>query len=146
MKAINATDWVQQGHKRFSVQAEGKCPYCQRVLPEDFEEQLASCFDAQYQEDVERLNDFATEYNFKAIGIMKALKNNIVNLYPKLDLDGYKDKLALIDETLKLNEQLIEKKIKEPATKVELADVNALIDDINNLIENLNRQIKIIMM
>lgn len=142
MKVLNATDWVQQGHKKFSVQAEGNCPYCQQVLPEDFEDQLASCFDAQYQEDVERLNNFAAEYNFKAMSIMKALKNNMINLYPKLGLDGYKDKMALIDETLKLNEQLIEKKIKEPATKVDLTDVNSLIDDINNLIDSLNRQIK----
>jgi wobble nucleotide-excising tRNase len=32
IKAINATDWVRQGHEHFT-DTDGKCPYCQRKSP-----------------------------------------------------------------------------------------------------------------
>lgn len=48
IKAINATDWIRQGHERFAESLEGKCPYCQQELLDDFEKQIAACFDGQY--------------------------------------------------------------------------------------------------
>lgn len=47
MKAINATDWVRQGRETFHT--DGKCPYCQQKLPEDFESEIAQCFDKEYE-------------------------------------------------------------------------------------------------
>ena len=62
IKAINATDWVRQGHERFVQTPECKCPYCQQELPDDFEELIAACFDGQYQEDIDALRKFQEDY------------------------------------------------------------------------------------
>ena len=46
MKALNATEWVKQGHADYVVgHEEGKCPFCQRKLPDTFEEDIAEAFD-----------------------------------------------------------------------------------------------------
>ena len=36
IKALNATDWVRQGHDHYAAHTSGKCPYCQQALPEGF--------------------------------------------------------------------------------------------------------------
>ena len=58
IKALNATDWVRQGHDYYAAHTSGKCPYCQQTLPVGFEEEIAACFDAQYQQDIADLREF----------------------------------------------------------------------------------------
>ena len=53
IKALKATDWVRSGHTHFAGQTDGKCPYCQQKLPSNFDKEIAACFDAQYQDDIE---------------------------------------------------------------------------------------------
>lgn len=52
IKALGTTasDWVSDGHTHYS--AAGKCPYCQQKLPAHFEDDIAACFHAQYQQDI----------------------------------------------------------------------------------------------
>ena len=52
IKALNATDWVRQGYDHYATHTSGKCPYCQQTLPAGFEDEIAACFDAQYQQDI----------------------------------------------------------------------------------------------
>ena len=46
IKAINATDWVRKGYEQYYKTDNNKCPYCQQKLPDDFENQISACFDA----------------------------------------------------------------------------------------------------
>lgn len=62
IRAIGATDWIRQGHEKFSHAAGEKCPYCKQTLPADYEQQIASCFDAQYEADRQTLQSFKNAY------------------------------------------------------------------------------------
>jgi wobble nucleotide-excising tRNase len=55
-------DWVTARHKAYHSKTEGKCPYCQKALPEDFEDQLATCYDNQYKDDLAALGKFMDGY------------------------------------------------------------------------------------
>lgn len=37
MKILNASEWVRRGHDAYVHKADGKCPFCQQKLPDDFE-------------------------------------------------------------------------------------------------------------
>lgn len=142
IQALNATDWVRQGHDRFPTTPDSKCPYCQQVLPSDFEDQVVACFDAGYQNDIETLLKFKEDYVKKANEIWGILKANTVDRYPKLDLVEYVDKCNVFESTTKINLQKIDGKIKEPTSTIELEDVANILDEINVLIDKLNLQIQ----
>lgn len=142
IKAINATDWVRQGHERFAEPPESKCPYCQQELPNDFDEQIAACFDGQYQEDIDALRQFQEDYASDMQGFLDILNANLQNAFPKLDLMEYKTKLALLEKTIESNKLLIANKIKEPSSIITLEIVKVLRDELNALIEEFNKQIQ----
>ncbi|MEL7608821.1 MAG: AAA family ATPase [Bacillota bacterium] len=142
IKALNATDWVRQGHEHFTDAANGKCPYCQQELPGDFETQLSACFDAQYQEDIDALRQFQEDYTSDMQGFVDTLKSNLQDVFPKLDLAAYKDKLALFEKLIEINRQKIAEKIKEPSSAVNLENVKTIRDELNALITAYNQQIQ----
>jgi wobble nucleotide-excising tRNase len=142
IKAINATDWVRQGHEHYAETADGKCPYCQRKLPDDFEDNIASCFDEQYQADIDELRGFQEAYINDMQGFLAILNANLNAPFPKLDLTEYNNKLALLEKTIDANFRLISDKLKEPSKAVELENVKPLRDEINTLIDEFNKQIQ----
>jgi wobble nucleotide-excising tRNase len=144
IKALNATDWIRQGRERFHDTPDGKCPYCQQELPYDFDERLAACFDSQYQEALDALQRFYNDYQSDMLGFIEALKDNLQDVYPKVDVKEYEAKLALFEKLVEGNLQKIASKIKEPSSVVALdnygtktvrEDLNALISGFNKLIQ-----------
>jgi len=139
VSALNATDWVRQGHTHFAETPDGKCPYCQQALPTDFEESIASCFDAQYQADMDNLQKFYEAYQSDMNDFISVLDNNLKqDLLPKLDVTEYKDKLELFKKIVEGNIRKIAGKIKEPSSIVALDDVKTVRGEINAIIESMN--------
>lgn len=141
IKALNATDWVRQGHDHYAAHTSGKCPYCQQTLPAGFEEEIAACFDAQYQQDIADLREFEAVYKRETAAILEKLTGNMQDVLPTVDLGEYKDKLALLDSKIKMNIQRIESKIKEPTSIVALEDTDSILLDLGQIIDEINRQI-----
>lgn len=141
IKALNATDWVRQGHDNYP-NTDGKCPYCQQKLPENFEDDIAACFDAQYQQDRDALKEFQADYESDMRGFIDTLKANLTDVFPKLDLKEYNDKLALFEKTIEINIQRITDKVKEPSISVTLENVKPLREEINAIIAGFNALIK----
>lgn len=141
IKALNATDWVRQGHDHYAAHASGKCPYCQQTLPAGFEEEIAACFDAQYQQNIADLRRFEAVYKRETAAILERLNANMQDVLPDIDLGGYTDKLALLDGKIKMNIQCIESKIKEPTSIVALEDTDSILLDLGQIIDEINRQI-----
>ena len=141
MRAIGATDWVKNGHAHYVKGAKGKCPFCQQDLPKTFEEDITACFDEQYQNDQSALGEFQSAYKNWTQGILDIYETNLTGAFPKLELDTYKDKVALLQTTVTANIRQIEKKIEKPALEVELEDITTLISEIDKMIEGFNTQI-----
>lgn len=141
IKALNATDWVHQGHDHYAAHTSGKCPYCQQALPAGFEDEIAACFDAQYQQDIADLREFESVYKRETAAILEKLTGNMQDVLPTVDLGEYKDKLALLESKIKINIQRIESKIKEPTSIVALEDTDSILLDLGQIIDEINRQI-----
>lgn len=142
IKALNATDWVRQGHEQFHNTPDNKCPYCQRKLPDTFEKDLADCFDETYQQEIGALNVLLQAYKDAGNGLWKLLQDNLQDLFPKLDITEYKDKLVILKNAIGANIQLINQKVKEPSTESTLDAIEPCISEIIEIIDGFNAKIK----
>lgn len=140
MKAMNSANWVRQGHEAYHESANGKCPYCQRELPEDFEEELARCFDAEYEADLAALRKFKAEYGQAANAIWSGYAANLKNAYPKISeqLKAFSTVFEAFKARMQLNVQRFDEKLNAPDTVVVLEDVSDLIAQLNQLAEDMN--------
>ncbi|MDO4665440.1 MAG: AAA family ATPase [Actinomycetaceae bacterium] len=140
VKALKATDWVSQGHTRFANEAKNQCPYCAQALPEDFEEQIASCLDEAYQQDIEQLKVFADQYRNLARNIWSTPKRqDLTDLLPSLDLTTYDLKVDLLRARIESNIHELDKKLQNPSTKITLQAIDDLVNEINNLVDGFNK-------
>jgi len=142
IKAINATDWVRQGHERFHDTSDGKCPYCQQMLPISFEEELAACFDHKYQQEVNAITDLLQAYKTAGNNLWSILQNNLQDMYSKIDVTEYRDKMTILKNAIAGNIQKIDQKIKEPSNEVVLEPIAPLIEELNGIIAGFNNIIK----
>lgn len=142
IQSLGATDWVKKGHDTYSRKAKGHCPYCNQTLPQDFEDQLAACFDEGYQSDINSIKDLKEKYNTETNKLLTTFNNNLETKFPYIDLTSYKEQLELLKKTIQLNEKLLEDKLDKPSSQVQLHDISALVNNLNSLVEDFNKAIK----
>lgn len=143
IKALGATDWVRQGHIHYENESNGKCPYCQQKLPENFEKEIAECFDHQYQDDINGLISFRSAFTSYVDSIISVYKKNLDMPNPDLDMTVYIDKLNILQKAIVINKGVIETKLKEPATPANLEDIDSLICELNSVVDKLNAAIDV---
>lgn len=108
MKMLNASEWVRRGHDAYVHKADGKCPFCQQKLPDDFETSMASAFDESYQESLNTLRTLQSNYDTKMKALVALYQGNLDNAYPKAEeLAVYRTKLAELQSRILENNQLI---------------------------------------
>lgn len=144
IKALGSTasDWVRDGHTHYSSAAGEKCPYCQQKLPAKFEDDIAATFDAQYQQDIRDLGQFQSAYVRETAEIVQVLKANLGDVMPTVDLESYKEKLALLESNFEINRQRIAEKAKEPSKIVALEDTDTILLELGAMIDEINKLIK----
>lgn len=142
MKALNATDWVKSGHAHYVGNADGKCPFCQQKLPATYEKDIAECFDEQYQNDLLALEAFQSAYDSKMKQLLVVYQANLMIEFAKIDLEDYKDKLALLENAITINLQRISEKLRTPATIVSLEDTDVLVAKLDAMAAEFNKQIQ----
>lgn len=144
VKRIQALDWIDAGHKRFHDTAKGICPYCQKELDDDFEEKLASCFDEEYQNSVEKIRQFRERYR-RHMGVIYTIISNALQqeILPSNaeHVENIKLQLDNIAQIVQNNLDIIDKKLSNPATSVEIADLTGKLLDINYAMMDCNKYI-----
>lgn len=138
IKALNATAWVRQGHEQFHETPDGKCPYCQQKLPDEFEDDIKSCFDAQYENDVIALKNFYDSYKQKANEIFAPLQSVPQELYPEINIKPYNDKLAALKGIISLNLKRITEKIADPSVVITIDDTELILKELTDIINGFN--------
>ena len=141
MKKINASTWVKQGHERFHDILPNQCPYCQQLLPDDFDKQLQACFDSTYAESINKLRSFKQNYDSTGERILEGLYKNLADPFPKFDYGEYEDKLTILEKTVGENSRAISDKINDPTIIVKLKDTTVLMTELADIINIVNPQI-----
>ena len=141
IKALNNSDWVREGHEKY--QHGDDCPYCQRRLPENFEEKFAECFDESYNRKVAELKQFKFAYESALSSVRSTIEANLQNQFDYAFKSEYELGVRNIIELINGNLALIDKKIANPATIVVLKSINLsalapITEKINCLIKENN--------
>lgn len=134
-------DWVTARHKAYHGKTEGKCPYCQKALPEDFEDQLATCYDNQYKDDLAALGKFMDGYYKDMMLAKQAVEANLQNSFPTKHLADYKKQAQLLLAAIQRNCDLLQKKKDNPSEAVTLEDLVPLSTDLNTIITAINDEV-----
>lgn len=138
---LQAEDWVKQG-VAFSKQAGGKCPFCQREMPDDLVKQISDFFDERYEAEYSALNEFQIKYKSAYNSIMESLEEILQN---KCSFLAY-DELTAIRTNFQLlceqNITLIQNKIDTPSKPIEIKSVIDTLKIINDAIALFNQRIE----
>lgn len=141
IRAIGATDWVQQGHKHFHDTPDHRCPYCAQPLPSDFEDQIAACFDKQYEQDIASLKSFLRAYEDSMADVLRALHENQNMEFSDAQLNAYSDKVSALASLIELNRRALADKETSPAKTVTLEDTSKVFAEIEHIIDEINGRI-----
>ena len=146
IKRIRSMDWVQQGYEDFvkTKIAEGDCPFCGRLIPDELADDISACFAGQYQKDIDDLKAFREAYESDMQGFLRVLETNMQqDLYPNFNLIEYNDKYARLKNLIEINLRKIDDKIKEPSVEdVVLEKVKSICDELNTIITAYNEQVQ----
>ena len=126
VKILNNASWLKEGHDKYHIE-DGKCPYCQEKLPDDFEEKYKSCFDEDYQKSINELTLFRKDYENQLTSYIEGLRKNCAGTLSTLDLKLYNQYIDTLEDKLKINLQLIDNKIAKPETTVTLEKIDDLL-------------------
>ena len=141
IKNIHAVDWVQQGHKQFGEHTNGVCPYCQQTLPADFEEQIASCVNAEYDSALQQLQELLDTYRQTANQLFIPLQNNLKQIPAGTDYRVLLTLLKTLKVRIKSNLERIEAKMQSPSNPVSLEPTKELLFEIQSEIAMINNVI-----
>jgi wobble nucleotide-excising tRNase len=141
IRTLGNMDWVTAGHKAYHGKTDGRCPYCQKALPEDFEDQLAACYDNQYKDDLAVLGKFMDGYYKDMMLARQAVEANLQNPFPTKRLADYKKQAQLLLAAIQRNCDLLQKKKDNPSEAVTLEDLVPLSTDLNTIITAINDEV-----
>ena len=140
LKRLSATEWFRNSHLKFN-NTEGKCPYCQQKLPDDFDDVIRASFDEQYDYDIRELTSIRSQYEAELTRISLTLDSRPFPMMPGLNLDRYDALVSKFKATALKNLEKISHKTIVPEEKVLLIPVTQLLEEIQEVVQTLNKAI-----
>lgn len=137
---LQNSDWVKQGIS-YADNAQGKCPFCQQIIPENICQELSNFFDESYEKDCNMLAEFGQQYSQKMTWLLERMQTVIQANLPILEYDLFRlevEKMAVIIES---NKKKIADKITSPGTEVILKSLSNSLLRLNSLIVLFNEKI-----
>ena len=138
---LNSGDWVKQGIE-YAKKAAGRCPYCQRELPEDISKQIEDFFDKEYEKKCTLLSQYQTDYLDFASSIQDQLNGISRNRYDFLQYDDYDLLVKQFNTVLDSNIIVLQSKIETPSKPVALSPLKEVLEKIKVVIDGFNKRIK----
>lgn len=138
LRDIGATEWMRQGHDEYTHSADGKCPYCNRELPDDFEQTFVASFDTRYQANLQRLSEFLALYKTTANTLVVPLQRIPNEVYPQIDVKPYTDKLEVLKAAIQANIDAIREKTENPSSMATITAIAPILEELKRIIQGFN--------
>lgn len=139
---IGATEWVKIGHKHFKGKTDGRCPYCQQPLPDNFEKDFAESFDELYEQQLKDIDELFQSYGYESVEIMARLQAVLhSDTYPGIDTKEYKKKYEAVDSVIEKNKYATMHKLDHPNQIYPVESVGDRLEDLCNDLKEFNSAI-----
>lgn len=136
---LRNADWFTAGLEHAHLN-DGKCPFCQQTLPDNFEAQVEAAFDESYEVQVGALGNLASRTHEKITSL-----NELIVALERNHRLGDRNFSSLAAEFRGLSQEIvtrIEAKLQAPAVVVQLPDLNVLLRKIIDVIQSVNSDIR----
>lgn len=146
VQKLNNNDWVNEGRKY--IQEGDVCPFCQQhTITDEFKKSISEFFDEEFQKQIDTLNCAKKQYNTISSELLQNVKDIVdrektINEKSKLEVDKLNIYIEELSLKIKSNEELIEKKCKQPSISIDLIKLESIIESINKLIIDANFKIQ----
>jgi len=138
---LNHADWVTQGITEY-IDHTDDCPFCKQGMDDDLKQKIKAHIDTTYQAKRDELENLKKTYT-ENTEILQAKLDHYKN-DPVLSKNSNLTVLIQrLENSLKENVALIEKKLKEASLPVELSPTLLTIQEIDRLVGDENNQIEI---
>lgn len=137
---LGNSDWVKEG-RQFYENTEHICPFCQQPVHESFTKSLNDYFDRSYQKDIDEISNLKNAYSSDCKQLQANLNDIIISDSKFIDIQKLKNQKEILESSIRLNIQRIDKKYSEPSRIIELESLNNTILNIKNIIEIANNGI-----
>lgn len=138
---LNNSDWVKSGIG-YSEKAEGKCPYCQRILPTSIQQDIEAFFDEAYTNECNAVREFEIEYTQFTDRLLYQLNESWEKPISLLNYELYKAELDVLVAQINANRKILQDKINSPSAIVSIKSIEPLILRINHIISEFNLTIR----
>lgn len=140
IKKLENSDWVREGRSYYEAN-DGFCPFCQQKTDEAFEKSLSEYFNESFERDSKAIAALLGNYKTDAARILQELGKILVTPSKFLDVEKFRSERDLLEARLRLNEQQLIKKSKEPSQIFDLESVGNLAAAIEGLILDANKKV-----
>lgn len=140
IKKLGNSDWVREGKSYYEAN-DGLCPFCQQETNEAFEKALSEYFNETFERDSKVIGALLDSYKTDSARALQELQQIIATPSKFLDEERLKGERDLLEAKLRLNEQQLIKKSKEPSQIFGLESIAGIVSVIEELIADANRKI-----
>ena len=140
IQRLENSDWVREG-RVFYENNDGSCPFCQQKTPAAFAKSLNDYFDEAFERDNAAIDAALRKYKTDSERIRTQVDSVIESPSTFLDVEGLKQKKALLDSNITINIQRLDGKKKEPSRIVRLDSLVSATAAIESLIDAANVEI-----
>ncbi len=145
IEQLGINDWVNEG--RSYIQDNDVCPFCQgRTISDDLRKQLDRYFDKTFQENIDNVKALNSDYSLASQNLQNLLSEiedkEKANSNSKLNIELFSAKTKTTTSRLRINEELIRNKVKEPSRSIPLTNLKNELENLSLMIEEANKKIK----
>lgn len=141
IQKLGNSDWVREG-LNYHKENVDVCPFCQQKTDEAFGKSLAEYFDETYLGDLDAIKVLSKTYTEYASQIEECLKSVIEAEVPFIELSIFRPQKELFGEKVAVNQSVLERKLDEPSTVVQLESLNGVLDTLVAMITEANKKIR----
>ena len=140
IKTLGNHTWFKQG-VAYLESSNGKCPFCQRDLDEDFTDQIAEYFDDTYNSAVAELNRLYERYTQSSELLFRQL--NAIVLPPQFEkTEEFSNSILALNTIVEANKSKLSEKNSSPNIVIELETIKDVSERIEQLLNEANKSIQ----
>lgn len=147
IKKLNNSSWVNQGVK-YLDDASNVCPFCQQeTITNDFRQKIKDFFNEEYEKNISKINELKKSYETVCNEIKTTIVDAVSSDDPgflavsRLNTDDFDSKILFLEKAVDMDLSLIEKKEKNPETKIELLGIEEEIGKLIKIVDDANKHI-----
>lgn len=141
IQKLGNSDWVRQGVVYFR-NADGVCPFCQRVAPDHLASSLEEYFDETFEQDSKAIAAVEADYRLEGERLQETMSAAIDSGSRFLDVEPLRAEKEIFDSRFQMNQQRIAAKTKEPSQIVTLEPLREVLGRIKQIFDSANEKIQ----